>query len=128
MYSDKVIDIWQAIADIILGKADGQSQDAGYTAPGALTSDACNKDACCKYKWAADEMAAAMRGPSGRCNAMARGCIRLGFHDAGAWTKGMDYGGADGSMVLTDEISRSGNRGLEEAVNQHRVWSVLSID
>jgi hypothetical protein len=107
-----------------MGKADGQSMDAGYTAPGPIDSDSCNKDICCKYKWAADDMAAAMRGPSGRCNALARGAIRLGFHDAGAWEKGMDYGGADGSMVLTDEISRSDNRGLEETVNQLRLWLV----
>lgn len=49
---------------------------------------------------------------------MARAAIRLGFHDAGTWSSklaaaGQDFGGADGSFVLFNEITRAENRGLE---------------
>ena len=67
-------------------------------------------------------MAAKFKGESGRCNLFARGAIRLGFHDAATWKKGMTTGGADGSMILTDELSRDINRGLEEIVDQMRTW------
>jgi hypothetical protein len=80
------------------------------------------QDTCCVWKYVADEMAAKFKGDSGRCNLYARGAVRLGFHDAAAWKKGMSYGGADGSMILTDEISRDINRGLEEIVDQTRMW------
>lgn len=43
-----------------------------------------------------------------------KGAIRLGFHDAAGWQKGAAYGGADGSILLTDELSRPVNKGLEE--------------
>lgn len=47
--------------------------------------------------------------------------IRLGFHDAGTWSQklaaaGQDFGGADGSLVLFNEITRAENRGLEVIV------------
>jgi catalase (peroxidase I) len=68
------------------------------------------------------DMVKSFTGDSGRCNLLARGAVRLGFHDAGAWKKGMTTGGADGSMILTDEISRDVNKGLEEIVSATRVW------
>lgn len=41
--------------------------------------------------------------------------MRLGFHDAGAWSTTSDYGGADGSLLLSsDEINRAENNGLQE--------------
>ena len=104
-----------------MGKVDSQSNDM-YNAPGQLGTPICAQDTCCVWKYVADEMAAKFRGDSNRCNLFARGAVRLGFHDAGAWAKGMDYGGADGSMILTDEISRPINRGLEEIVDQMRIW------
>ena len=67
-------------------------------------------------------MAARFTGDAGRCNLYARGAIRLGFHDAASWRKGMSYGGADGSILLNDEILRPANFGLEEIVNQMRIW------
>jgi Peroxidase len=82
----------------------------------------CMQDSCCVWKYVVDDMVSTFTGDSGRCNLYARGAVRLGFHDAGAWQKGMAYGGADGSMILTDEISRSINRGLEEIVDQMRLW------
>jgi hypothetical protein len=112
----------QSVADIITGKTDGQSMDTNYATPGQLGSPQCLNDACCVWKYAADEMAAKFKGDSGRCNLYARGAIRLGFHDAGTWKKGMQTGGADGSMILSDELSRPINRGLEEIVDQMRTW------
>lgn len=64
------------------------------------------------------------RGDSIRCNRYARGAIRLGFHDAGAWKKGLDHGGADGSILLTDEINRVENKGLEEIAAVTKAWYV----
>jgi hypothetical protein len=112
----------KAVADIIVGKADGQSTDNAYAVPGELGTPACMQDSCCVWKYVADDMAAKFKGDSGRCNLYARGAVRLGFHDAAAWKKGMSNGGADGSMILTDEISRDINRGLEEIVDQTRMW------
>ena len=91
-----------------------------------LGTPQCQQDACCVWKYAVDDMVSTFAGASGRCNLYARGAVRLGFHDAAGWKKGMTYGGADGSMILTDEISRPINKGLEEIVDQMRTWYVLS--
>lgn len=65
------------------------------------------------------------RGPSARCNKFARGAVRLGFHDAGTWKKGNSFGGADGSVILTNEISvRPANKGLEEITAVTKQWFV----
>jgi hypothetical protein len=114
------------VADIIMGKADGQSTEAGYNAP-QLGTPQCQQDTCCVWQYVVNEMVAKFSGDSGRCNLYARGAVRLGFHDAGAWKKGMTYGGADGSMILTNEISRDINRGLEEIVDATRTWSVSHL-
>lgn len=46
---------------------------------------------------------------------MARAAVRLGFHDAGAWSQSTGPGGADGSLLLnSDEIARSENNGLQD--------------
>jgi hypothetical protein len=105
----------QLIANIIVGKADGSSQ-ATYTAPGALGTPQCKQDTCCVWSFVAAELKNTFMGPSGLCTDLARGSIRLGFHDAGTWQKGNTFGGADGSMLLSDEVTRSENRGLEETV------------
>jgi hypothetical protein len=83
-------------------------------APAPLGSNACKADTCCTWKYVADEMLSKFKGQSMRCNSFARGAIRLGFHDAAGWQKGAAYGGADGSILLTDELNRPVNKGLEE--------------
>jgi hypothetical protein len=108
--------VGKLVAGIITGKADGSSDEGDYKAPGVLGSPACAKDTCCTWKFVADELAAKFTGAGGRCNIYARGAIRLGFHDAGTWAKGNPYGGADGSMLLTNEVTRSENAGLSEIV------------
>ncbi|TID18868.1 class II peroxidase [Venturia nashicola] len=106
--------VGKLVADLLVGKADAVSTEIITAAPAPLGSDACKQDTCCIWKYVADDMLAQFKGQSSRCNNAARGAIRLGFHDAAAWQKGAAYGGADGSILLTDEINRSDNKGLEE--------------
>jgi hypothetical protein len=105
-----------------MGTADAQSAERINGAMPKLGSPECAADRCCVMKYIADEMTAKFRGPSGRCTAPARGAVRLGFHDAGTWKKGAEYGGADGSMILTDELSRPVNMGLSEIVDITKGW------
>lgn len=58
---------------------------------------------------------------TGQCTQAARASIRLGFHDAGAWSTTAGFGGADGSMLISpDEINRPENAGLQDIVNTGR--------
>ena len=108
---------------MLIGNADAQSDERLSSPVAPLGSDACKKDTCCVWKYVADEMVAKFRGNSFRCNKYARGAVRLGFHDAGAWKKGLDFGGADGSIILTEEIAlRPINKGLEEIRDVTRAW------
>ncbi|KAI7914861.1 ligninase H2 [Pyricularia oryzae] len=95
--------------------------------PGELArkgTAACAKDTCCIWKYVADDMVPIFRGNSGRCTNLARAAIRMGFHDAGGWSRTTGpLGGADGSLILApEEILRSDNRGLEEIVAQTKQW------
>ncbi|KAL8404435.1 hypothetical protein RB594_009329 [Gaeumannomyces avenae] len=87
-------------------------------------SAACAQDTCCIWKYIADDMVRAFRGKSGRCTDFARAAVRLGFHDAGGWSKSTgNLGGADGSLVLApEEILRGENHGLEDIVELTRKW------
>lgn len=73
-------------------------------------------------------MTSAFTGSRKQCNNLARAAIRLGFHDAGTWSsdlaaQGQDFGGADGSIVLSgSEIGRRENRGLEQIAAQMQRW------
>jgi hypothetical protein len=85
-----------------------------YTPPGSLGSLACRKDTCCVWDYIGKELQTYFLHKNGRCNQHARAAIRLGFHDAGAWSKKSGYGGADGSMLLSPtEINRAENNGLQ---------------
>ncbi|KAI6351567.1 hypothetical protein MCOR25_009862 [Pyricularia grisea] len=90
----------------------------------ARGTPACAKDTCCIWKYIADDMVPTFRGTSGRCTDLARAAIRMGFHDAGGWSKSTGrLGGADGSLILApEEIERSDNRGLEDIVAQTKKW------
>jgi hypothetical protein len=88
-----------------------------YTAPGPLGSSACAADTCCVFDFLAAELVGLFLQSDGQCTEAARGAIRLGFHDAGAWSKTSGFGGADGSMLLSpDEIDRPENDGLQNTV------------
>ncbi len=56
--------------------------------------------------------------PDGQCNDNARGAVRFAFHDAAAWDKTQDHGGADGSLMMDfGEIDRAENNGLQNIRN-----------
>jgi manganese peroxidase len=116
----------QDIKTIILGGGDPQSNVAYSGALPALKSAACAQDTCCVWKYVADDMAKLFKGPSGRCTKWARKAVRLGFHDAGGWSKQTaaqgQPGGADGSICLNDELNRPENNGLQDMGQQMKAW------
>ncbi|GAW13793.1 hypothetical protein ANO14919_031830 [Xylariales sp. No.14919] len=107
--------VGQAIKDILqLGTGAIDPGNGGsYKPPGQLGSSACNSDPLCVWYYVANQMWGDFADASG-CTDMGRGAIRQGFHDAAAWDVNSAYGGADGSLLLSNELSRSDNRGLEE--------------
>jgi hypothetical protein len=117
--------VGQLVSDILLGVAEPQTSET-YPLLGLLLpfkgTTACAKDSCCIWKYIADEMAQKFRAPGGKCNRFARFAVRGGFHDAGPWEKGLDFGGADGSLVLAGEITRPENAGLEEMIPVYQQW------
>ncbi|KAK0701281.1 heme peroxidase [Lasiosphaeris hirsuta] len=99
------------IRAILLGQSDGQGNE-GYSPP-ALDSAECRQDECCVWKHVADELYGLMHdAATGTCNDFARGAIRMGFHDAAAWDKFSSWGGADGSLLLSDELLRPENAAM----------------
>ena len=115
--------IGKDIKSILLDQLDAESNVIDTSIPaGSLGSSACKADLCCVWKWISYEMTAKFNGTSGRCNKFARQAVRLGFHDAGVWFNTSTYGGADGSILLSDEISRSDNNGLAAIATQMQSW------
>lgn len=93
-----------------------------YAPPGPLGSPACRSDDCCVWSQVAPVLRAAFASPTG-CTALARSAIRLGFHDAAAWNTSVGFGGADGSVVLSDdEGARFENLALRGIINQTQAW------
>lgn len=108
----------------ILSQADGQSLVTYPNVP-KLGTPTCAADTCCIWQYVANDMVTAFKGPSGRCTNLARGAVRLGFHDAAGFSKATAAlgGGADGSIILApEEMTRADNRGLEEIVAQTKTW------
>ncbi|KAI0022935.1 peroxidase manganese-dependent 1 [Xylariomycetidae sp. FL0641] len=97
--------------------ADGST----YTAPGELGSTACSKDPLCVWSYIVKDMSSTFAGPDG-CTDLARGAIRQGFHDAATWDQNSAYGGADGSLLLSDELGRGENAGLGPIADQTKAW------
>ncbi|KAH4107006.1 peroxidase [Parastagonospora nodorum] len=119
----KLTSIGKDIKAIITDQKSGESQERDTSIPaGAIGSAACKADLCCHWKWLSYEMTAKFNGTSGRCNKFARQAVRLGFHDAGVWSKTAGYGGADGSLLLSNEMSRTDNNGLSQIAEQTKKW------
>ncbi|KAF2645142.1 heme peroxidase, partial [Massarina eburnea CBS 473.64] len=118
--------VGKSIANILLKTEPGQSSVNGYYPPASAGTAKCKADTCCVWYYVSSVLSALFLGPSGRCNKNARAAVRLGFHDAGTWSSslaasGQDFGGADGSIVLSgSEIKRSDNNGLQDIVNKLR--------
>ncbi|KAH9883174.1 hypothetical protein J1614_000030 [Plenodomus biglobosus] len=119
----KLTSIGRDIKAIILDQKSAESNTIDSSIPaGNIGSAACKADACCHWKWLAYEMTAKFNGTSGRCTKFARQAVRLGFHDAGVWSKTSGYGGADGSILLSNEMSRTDNNGLQAIADQTNKW------
>ncbi|KAI0871022.1 ligninase H2 [Hypoxylon argillaceum] len=116
--------VGREIADLLMRTGGNPESDVAYIDVPALNSTACAEDTCCVWKYIADEMTDVFRGESGRCTKWARMAVRLGFHDAGAWSKATasEGGGADGSICLTDEYTLAENGGLEDMCLQMNTW------
>ncbi|KAF2837935.1 class II peroxidase, partial [Patellaria atrata CBS 101060] len=119
--------VGRSVTNILQGTESAESHEAGYR-PAPFMSRACRKDTCCIWSHISRALTASFTGRGGRCNKWARAAIRLGFHDAGTWSKslasrGQDFGGADGSIVLSgQEKGRPENKGLEEIIEMARRW------
>ncbi|KAF8458628.1 heme peroxidase [Terfezia claveryi] len=125
-------EVGKAVAGIIMGDISGESAEGGkYKLPGALKTKKCKSDKCCVWGHVSNWLTTQFTAPDGQCNDYARASIRMGFHDAGTWAKsmaaqGQDFGGADGSIVLSKaEIKRPENKGLEEIVRKARDWAII---
>ncbi|KAK4234417.1 versatile peroxidase VPL1 [Achaetomium macrosporum] len=114
-----------AIKNILLGSGTAEDLSTTYTAPGPLGGSTCRNDTCCVWKYVADDMAQTFRDSSGECNELARQAIRLGFHDAGTWSKSGGGGGATGAIILAGDWTRKENRGLEDIATQMSLWYAL---
>ncbi|KAK2057357.1 peroxidase [Colletotrichum caudatum] len=114
-----------AIRDILIAEAPGDDVETFYDDSDLAPRDSedCASDECCIWKYIADDMARQMVGNAGRCNSVARGAVRLGFHDAASWSKSTGGTGADGSIILANECkTRSDNKGLEEICDIMSGW------
>lgn len=120
--------VGQSIMNILLRTESAEGSNSRYTPPGTLTSAKCKADTCCVWSYISAAMSVKFTGPTLRCNDLARAAIRLGFHDAGTWSSslaasGKDFGGADGSLVLSGtEINRAENNGLQAIAKQMQTW------
>jgi len=117
--------VGSAIKAILLGTGNPIDTTNFYTAPsGGKDAAACKADRCCIWKYIANDMRAAMwDSGTNTCTNLARGAIRLGFHDAAAWTITTGNGGADGSIILSGvEMSRTENLALVPTANQFTIW------
>ncbi|KAI1284403.1 ligninase H2 [Xylaria sp. FL0933] len=121
--SSNLTQVGRDITDLLMNIGAPES-DISYTDVPPLNSTACAEDTCCVWKYIADQMTDLYRGESGRCTKWARMAVRLGFHDAGAWSKATAElgGGADGSICLTDEYTLPENGGLEDMCLQMIDW------
>ncbi|RDA91963.1 hypothetical protein CP533_1360 [Ophiocordyceps camponoti-saundersi (nom. inval.)] len=122
--SDRLTHTGSEIRDLLTGRGFPEELLNTYVFPPARDSAECRADTCCIWKHIADVMRREMIGSAGRCNNLARQCVRIGFHDAGTWSKSNGLGGgADGSIILARECyTREIHRGLESGCDRIQVW------
>ncbi|KAJ5356485.1 heme peroxidase [Penicillium concentricum] len=108
--------VGRQVRECITGVGSCENQEEkSYDRPDDLGAALCQADSCCVWDFLQQELVELFRNNDGTCNNLARASVRLGFHDAGAWSKSSGTGGADGSLVLSsDEINRPENNGLQE--------------
>lgn len=103
------------IKKILQGSANPTSRERYLGCP-SMNSQRCKRDTCCVWQYISNELEEQFRGEAGRCTRWARYAVRIGFHDAGTWSlkTASQGGGADGSIVLSDELTRGENLGLQQ--------------
>ena len=120
---DQLTPVGKQVKSMMVGDGEPESSEKWTSYPKKDTPQ-CAADTCCIWQYVANDMQKVFRGKSGRCTALARGAVRLGFHDAAGWSKATaPGGGADGSIILAPaEMQRKENKGLEEIVAQMQTW------
>ncbi|KAL1635369.1 hypothetical protein SLS56_001793 [Neofusicoccum ribis] len=117
-----VTPVGQSIYNILMRTESAETSASGYIPP-LIGTKACKQDTCCVWSYISAELTFAFKGITGRCNKNARAAIRLGFHDAGTWSKATGRGGADGSIALSGtEINRGENNGLQDIIGKMITW------
>ncbi|KAF4950571.1 hypothetical protein FSARC_13139 [Fusarium sarcochroum] len=103
------------IKKILQGNGNPTSRERYFGCP-SMNSQRCKRDTCCVWQYISNELHDRFQGKAGRCTRWARYAVRIGFHDAGTWSLKTESqgGGADGSIVLSDELSRGENLGLQD--------------
>jgi len=114
--------VGKTVKSILDGTVDPYSDEPFFDILWPKSSWLCAQNTCCIWKYVALDMEKKFKGSSGRCNGYARAAVRLGFHDAGAWSKTTGFGGADGSIVLANEGGRPENNGLQEIIVVMQDW------
>ena len=113
-----VTPIGESVVNIIITQLEEGFSDVTWdTAIPAKGTPECAADTCCIWQYIVDDMVKDFKGTSGRCTQLARGAVRQGFHDAASWDLNSTHGGADGSLILANEITRSENDGLQQIIN-----------
>ncbi|KAH7169655.1 ligninase H2 precursor [Fusarium flagelliforme] len=101
-------EVGRRVRDCLLG-----DESCEVTRP--LNSMACRRDTCCVWDYIQSDLTEILIENDGTCNRLARQAVRLGFHDAGAWSQTSRTGGADGSLLLSsNEMSQSINNGMQD--------------
>ncbi|KAF4458154.1 Manganese peroxidase 2 [Fusarium austroafricanum] len=114
--SDKSLtSVGSDIKKILQGNGNPTSRESYIGCP-SMNSQRCKRDTCCVWQYISNELQEQFRGEAGRCTRWARYAVRIGFHDAGTWSlkTASQGGGADGSIVLSNELSRGENLGLQQ--------------
>ncbi|KAF2197373.1 ligninase LG6 precursor [Delitschia confertaspora ATCC 74209] len=98
------------IKDILNGLKSAQSDELSSKPLTCLLG----LDPCCKWYDVSAALTDLFKGANGQCTDLARGAVRFGFHDAGAWSESSPNGGADGSLMMDfGEENRPENNGLQ---------------
>ncbi|KAI1032776.1 hypothetical protein LB504_006451 [Fusarium proliferatum] len=114
--SDKSLtSVGSDIKKILQGNGNPTSRERYFGCP-SMNSQRCKRDTCCVWQYISNELEDKFRGEAGRCTRWARYAVRIGFHDAGTWSlkTASQGGGADGSIILSNELTRGENMGLQQ--------------
>ncbi|KAM0236855.1 hypothetical protein ACHAPO_004897 [Fusarium lateritium] len=114
--SDKSLtSVGRDIKKILQGNGNPTSRERYLGCP-SMNTNQCKRDTCCVWQYISNELEDRFRGEAGRCTRWARYAVRIGFHDAGTWSlkTASQGGGADGSIILANELTRGENKGLEQ--------------